>query len=96
MLRTIRDLRGVSRLRDAENVPLICPTCQNVFAGQASMPANPFVFKGFLSLHGVVFDILVWERDRRSQAGSLQTGFQTSFLGVSPLNQASMPSTIWR
>jgi hypothetical protein len=45
-------------LRDDGDVPLICPTCQNVFREQKSMPANPFVYIGFLSLHGVVFDIL--------------------------------------
>jgi hypothetical protein len=47
------------KLRDVEFVPVICPTCQIIFAGKASMPAPPFLFKGFLSLHGVVFDILV-------------------------------------
>jgi len=37
-----RRLRAVSNLRDDEDVPLICPTCQNVFAGslKASMPAT--------------------------------------------------------
>src|SRR4051794_6115450 len=29
------------------------------FAAKESMPSDPFVFKGFLSLHGVVFDIFV-------------------------------------
>jgi hypothetical protein len=38
-------------------VPVICPTCQIVFVAKVSMPATPFVFKGFLTLHGVVFDI---------------------------------------
>jgi hypothetical protein len=33
-------------------VPLICPTCQNVFTDKASTPATP------ATLHGVVFDIL--------------------------------------
>ena len=26
--------------------------------------SDPFVYKGFLSLHGVVFDIFSWGRDR--------------------------------
>jgi len=39
-------------------MPLICPTCQNVFAGKASMPASP------ATLHGVVFDILVGSKNR--------------------------------
>jgi hypothetical protein len=30
--------------RDDGMVPLICPTCQNVFAGKASMPAPPCYF----------------------------------------------------
>ena len=32
------------KLRDDGIVPLICPTCQNVFAGKASMPATPCYF----------------------------------------------------
>ena len=32
------------KLRDDGIVPLICPTCQNVFAGKASMPAPPCYF----------------------------------------------------
>jgi hypothetical protein len=31
------------KLRDDGMVPLICPTCQNVFAGKASMPATPLL-----------------------------------------------------
>jgi hypothetical protein len=31
------------KLRDDGMVPLICPTCQNVFAGKASMPAPPLL-----------------------------------------------------
>jgi hypothetical protein len=46
-------------MRDAEDVPLICPTCQNVFCGQSIDASDLFLFKGFLSLHGVVFDIFV-------------------------------------
>jgi hypothetical protein len=45
------------KLRDDGDVPLICPTSQNVFREQKSMPTNPFLFMGFLTLHGVVFDI---------------------------------------
>src|SRR5882724_9229904 len=47
------------KLRDDGMVPLICPTCQNVFAGKASMPAPPPV-----TLHGVVFNILVGSENR--------------------------------
>jgi hypothetical protein len=32
-------------------VPVICPTCQNVFAGESRRPPA--------TLHGVVFDILI-------------------------------------
>jgi hypothetical protein len=40
--------------RDDRIVPLICPTCQNVFAGFAqSLPASDH----HATLHGVVFDI---------------------------------------
>jgi hypothetical protein len=46
--------RRFYKLRDDGMLPLICPTCQNVCAGKASMPATPPV-----TLHGVVFDILV-------------------------------------
>ena len=43
-------------LRDDGIVPLICPTCQNVFAGFAqSIDASGH----HATLHGVVFDILV-------------------------------------
>jgi hypothetical protein len=44
---------------DDANVPVICPTCQNVFLRINVHASDPFLFKGFLSLHGVVFDILV-------------------------------------
>jgi hypothetical protein len=50
---------GSYKLRDDGNVPLICPTCQNVFCRQAPHASDPFVCKGLLSLHGVVFDIFV-------------------------------------
>src|SRR5882724_7962732 len=44
------------RWRDDGIVPLICPTCQNVFAGIAqSIHASD----RHATLHGVVFDILV-------------------------------------
>ena len=32
------------KLRDDAIVPLICPTCQNVFADKASMPATSGYF----------------------------------------------------
>ena len=37
---------------DNEDMPVICPTCQNVFAGSLERPHQA-------TLHGVVFDILV-------------------------------------
>jgi hypothetical protein len=37
---------------DHEDMPVICPTCQNVFAGSLKRPDRA-------TLHGVVFDILV-------------------------------------
>jgi hypothetical protein len=37
---------------DDEDMPVICPTCQNVFAGSLKRPDRA-------TLHGVVFDILV-------------------------------------
>jgi hypothetical protein len=59
-------------MRDNGIVPVICPTCQIVFAGEASMPANPFVCIGFLSLHGVVFDILVGTGSAASPAAAFR------------------------
>jgi hypothetical protein len=58
------------KLRDDENVPLICPTCQNVFCGVSTHASDPFVCKGFLSLHGVVFDILVGREDRTGRTAA--------------------------
>ena len=47
--------------RDDGIVPLICPTCQNVFAGIAqSIDASDH----HATLHGVVFDILVGSENR--------------------------------
>jgi hypothetical protein len=37
---------------DDEDMPVICPTCQNVFAGSLKRPDHA-------TLHGVVFDIFV-------------------------------------
>jgi hypothetical protein len=51
---------GGLTIGDGRNVPVICPTCQKVFFGSSIPASDPFLFKGFLSLHGVVFDILVW------------------------------------
>src|SRR5882757_9684178 len=49
------------KLRDDGIVPLICPTCQNVFAGFAqSIHASD----RHATLHGVVFDILVGSESR--------------------------------
>ena len=43
--------RGLNSCDD-EDMPVICPTCQNVFAGSLKRPDHA-------TLHGVVFDILV-------------------------------------
>jgi len=51
------------KLREDGIVPLICPTCQNVFAGKTSGQATP------ATLHGVVFDILVGARVPRRPCG---------------------------
>src|SRR5260221_178824 len=50
--------RRREELRDAGIMPLICPTCQNVLAGQ-SIHADALA-----TLHGVVFDVLVWGEKR--------------------------------
>src|SRR5882757_11277857 len=54
------------KLRDDGTVPLICPTCQNVFAGIAQ---GIHASDRRATLHGVVFDILVGElvMNRRSE-----------------------------
>src|SRR5712675_950829 len=53
-------------LRDDGIVPLICPTCQNVFAGFAqSIHASAH----HATLHGVVFDILVGSESRVGPCG---------------------------
>jgi hypothetical protein len=52
--------------RDDGIVPLICPTCQNVFAGFAqSIHASDH----HATLHGVVFDILVESESRVGPCG---------------------------
>src|SRR5450756_2575540 len=43
--------RGLNSCDD-EDMPVICPTCQNVFAGSFKRPDHA-------TLHGVVFDIFV-------------------------------------
>jgi len=43
--------RGLNSCDD-ENMPVICPTCQNVFAGSLKRPDHA-------TLHGVVLDIFV-------------------------------------
>jgi hypothetical protein len=50
--------RRFYKLRDDGMVPLICPTCQNVFAGKASMPATPRYFAWGC------FRYFSWERAR--------------------------------
>ena len=53
--------RAFYKLRDDGIVPLICPTCQNVFAGFAQgIDASDH----HATLHGVVFDILVGSESR--------------------------------
>ncbi len=59
---------GICELRDDGIVPLICPTCQNVFAGIAqSIHASDHR----ATLHGVVFDILVGSQSRVGPCGCL-------------------------
>ena len=41
------------KLCDDEGVPLICPTCQNIFSGKASKPASPFFSWGSLLCMGL-------------------------------------------
>ena len=56
------------KLRDDGIVPLICPTCQNVFAGIAqSIHASDH----HATLHGVVSDILVGSQSRVGPCGCL-------------------------
>src|SRR5260370_39521937 len=56
---------GVYKLRDDGIVPLICPTCQNVFAGslKASMPATTCYFAWGC------FRYFSWEREPRRACG---------------------------
>ena len=49
------------KLRNAGNMPVICPTCQNVFRGQGVHAGDPFV-----TLHGVVFDIFACGSENRT------------------------------
>ena len=51
------------KLRDDTILPVICPTCQNVFAGSPKHPCQ----RRRVTLHGVVFDILVWGEHRVPQ-----------------------------
>jgi hypothetical protein len=53
------------KLCDDAIVPLICPTCQNVFAGFAQ---SIHVADHHATLHGVVFDILVGSESRAGHA----------------------------
>src|SRR5712671_3836559 len=53
--------RAFCKLRDDGIVPLICPTCQNVFAGFAQ---GIHASDRRATLHGVVFDILVGSESR--------------------------------
>src|SRR6266481_1172308 len=56
------------KLRDDGIVPLICPTCQNVFAGFAQ---GIHASDHHATLHGVVFDILVGSESRVGPCGRL-------------------------
>src|ERR1700730_13432833 len=51
--------RRFYKLRDDGMLPLICPTCQNVCAGKASMPATPCYFAWGC------FRYFSWEREPR-------------------------------
>src|ERR1700680_4852193 len=61
--------RGLNSCDD-EDMPVICPTCQNVFAGSLKRPDHA-------TLHGVVFDIFV-ERRLPGSAPSPDQRFRSS------------------
>jgi hypothetical protein len=49
-------------------VPLMCPTCKNVFAG---IDKSVHASDRYATLHGVVFDILVGSQSRVGPCGCL-------------------------
>ena len=51
--------------RDDGNVPVICPTCQNVFSGEISMPATPLFSRGSFLCMGLFSMFLVWRAPGR-------------------------------
>src|SRR6195256_3313972 len=72
------------KLRDDGIVPLICPTCQNVFAGFAqSIHASD----RHATLHGVVFDILVGSQSRVGPCGCLSRHEHVEVHPVDPLDR---------
>jgi len=71
----VRKSGAFCKLRDDGTVPLICPTCQNVFAGFAQgIDASDH----HATLHGVVFDILV--ESERPDRGSPDDAASASML----------------
>jgi hypothetical protein len=62
--------------RDDEDMPLICPTCQNIFLRDRSEHSR---WRQHVTLHGVVFDILVggWYRAVRLRFRSAQAAPDT-------------------
>ncbi len=51
--------------RDGGHVPVICPTCQNVFRGPASTPAPPFFSRGCFLCMGLFSIFLLWRAPGR-------------------------------
>src|SRR5712671_1776337 len=73
-------------------VPLICPTCQNVFAGKASMPATPCYFAWGC------FRYFSWEREPRRPCGCLSRDDRRVACRAVARVQRSPPSPdgLWR
>src|SRR5712675_186231 len=80
--RAIAGPRAFNGLCDDEGVPLICPTCQ-VFCPKHPCRRLP------ATLHGVVFDIFVWEPPLRGASFSLCRRFLASLLMASAISAES-------
>src|SRR6267142_84031 len=80
------------KLCDDGMVPLICPTCQNVFAGKASMPATPCYFAWGC------FRYFSWEREPRRPCGCLSRDDRRVACRAVARVQRSPPSPdgLWR
>src|SRR5665213_517751 len=85
-------ISGGGHARDDAIVPVICPTCQNVFRGTFKAQSAPR-----LSLHGVVFDILVW-RGPKATPRPQRSGFFSSEKrsGSRPIDGCSIGASVVR